>query len=173
MMMSAIAAAALLLAGCGGAPAEKKAEAPVKKKKVIADETHHFPAEGRVEARVVEDHVLGREFLPGGNVAHYRRGKQEFDMFLIRTAVPEAAALMLFDYKKRMENPKLIAHFGGLLRQGRGPDGVRVRQGTVAGGRGRTAGKGRRHGGARAGGAAELNGGGVRESGSRRRPMVS
>lgn len=112
MMMSAIVAAAFLLSGCGGT-AEKKAEAPVKKKPAIADETHHFPAEGRVEAKVVEDHVLGREFLPGGNVAHYRRGKQEFDMFLIRTSVPEAAALLLFDYKKRMENPKLIAHFGG------------------------------------------------------------
>jgi hypothetical protein len=122
MMMSAIVAAALLLAGCGGGPAEKKAEAPVKKKKVIADDTHRFPADGRVEAKVVEDHVLGREFLPGGNVAHYKRDKQEFDMFLIRTSVPEAAALMLFDYKKRMENPKLIAHFGGYY----GKDGDRM-----------------------------------------------
>lgn len=112
MMFSAIAAAVILLNGCGGT-AEKKAETPVKKKPAIADETHHFPADGRMDAAVVEDHVLGREFLPGGNVAHYRRGKQEFDMFLIRTSVPEAAALLLFDYKKRMENPKLIAHFGG------------------------------------------------------------
>lgn len=119
--MSAIVTAAFLLSGCGGT-AEKKAEAPVKKKAAIADETHHFPAEGRLEAKVVEDHVLGREFLPGGNVAHYRRGKQEFDMFLIRTSVPEAAALLLFDYKKRMENPKLIAHFGGYY----GKDGDRM-----------------------------------------------
>jgi hypothetical protein len=107
-------AAVLVLAGCGGGTAEKKAEAPVKKKKpAVADDTHHFPAEGRVEAKTVEDRLLGREFLPGGNVAHYKRGKQEFDMFLIRTSMPEAAALLLYDYKKRMENPKLIAHFGG------------------------------------------------------------
>jgi hypothetical protein len=112
-ILMSLMAAAFLLGGCGGGTAEKKAEVPVKKKSPVADETHHFPAEGRVEARVVEDHVLGREFLPGGNVAHYRRGKQEFDMFLIRTSAPEAAALLLFDYKKRMENPKLIAHFGG------------------------------------------------------------
>lgn len=121
ILLSAIAAASLLLNGCGGT-AEKQAEAPVKKKRAIADETHRFPVEGRLEAKVVEDHVLGREFLPGGNVARYRRGKQEFDMFVIRTSVPEAAALMLFDYKKRMENPKLIAHFGGYY----GKDGERM-----------------------------------------------
>lgn len=121
MAISAITAALFLLGGCGGST-EKKAEAPVKKKPAIADETQRFPAEGRVEAKVVEDHVLGREFLPGGNVAHYKRGKQEFDMFLIRTSVPEAAALLLFDYKKRMENPKLIAHFGGYY----GKDGDRM-----------------------------------------------
>ncbi len=120
--ISAITAVLLLFSGCGGGTAEKKAEAPVKKKPAIADATRYFPAEGRVEAKVVEDHVLGREFLPGGNVAHYKRGKQEFDMFLIRTSVPEAAALLLFDYKKRMENPKLIAHFGGYY----GKDGDRM-----------------------------------------------
>lgn len=121
--MSAIAMAAALLAACGGGDAGKKpAAAPVKKRPAVADETRHFPSEGRLEARVVEDHVLGREFLPGGNVAHYRRGRQEFDMFLIRTSVPEAAALLLFDYKKRMENPRLIAHFGGYY----GKDGGRM-----------------------------------------------
>ncbi len=114
MWMSAIASAAMLLAGCGGGETPKKpVAAPVKKRPAVADATHRFPVDGRIEARVVEDHVLGREFLPGGNVARYRRGKQEFEMFLIRTSVPEAAALLLFDYKKRMENPKLIAHFGG------------------------------------------------------------
>ncbi len=123
IMLSAMAAFAFLLAGCGGGEAPKKAAAPAARKKpVIADESHRFPADGRVEAKVVEDHVLGIESLPGGNVAHYRRGKQEFDMFLIRTSVPEAAALLLFDYKKRMENPKLIAHFGGYY----GKDGGRM-----------------------------------------------
>ena len=34
----------------------------------------------------------------------------------------EAAALLLFDYKKRMENPKLIPHFGGYY----GKDGDRM-----------------------------------------------
>lgn len=111
--MSAIVMAAALLAACGGTAEKKPATAPVKKRAAVADETRHFPSEGRLEAKVVEDHVLGREFLPGGNVARYRRGKREFEMFLIRTSVPEAAALLLFDYKKRMENPKLIAHFGG------------------------------------------------------------
>lgn len=123
MFLSLIAALCLLLASCGGGEAPKKAAAPAAKKRpVVTDETRHFPAEGRVEAKVVQDHVLGRDFLPGGNVAHYQRGKQEFDMFLIRTAVPEAAALLLFDYKKRLENPKLIAHFGGYY----GKDGDRM-----------------------------------------------
>lgn len=121
--LSAIVGFALLAAGCGGGAPQKKAAAPaVKKRPAVADETHHFPAEGRIEARVVEDHLLGKDFLPGGNIARYRKGKQEYEMFLIRASVPEAAALMLIDYRKRLENPKLIAHFGGYY----GKDGDRM-----------------------------------------------
>lgn len=123
MLLSAIAASLLVLAGCGGPAPEKKAAAtPPKKKPAVADYTHRFPAADRVEAKVVEDHLLGKDFLPGGNIARYRKGKQEYEMFLIRASVPEAAALMLIDYKKRLENPKIIAHFGGYY----GKDGDRM-----------------------------------------------
>lgn len=121
--LSAIVGLALLAAGCGGGAPQKKAAAPpAKKRPAVSDETHHFPAAGRIEARVVEDHLLGKDFLPGGNIARYRKGKQEYEMFLIRASVPEAAALMLIDYRKRLENPKLIPHFGGYY----GKDGDRM-----------------------------------------------
>ncbi|MCX7602486.1 MAG: hypothetical protein N2036_00275 [Bryobacteraceae bacterium] len=123
MLLSAIAAGLLLLASCGGPAPEKKAAAPPPKKRpAVADYTHRFPAADRIEAKVVEDHILGKDFLPGGNMARYRKGKQEYEMFLIRASVPEAAALMLIDYKKRLENPKIIAHFGGYY----GKDGDRM-----------------------------------------------
>lgn len=122
MLLSAIAVSLLVLAGCGGSAPEKKAAAPPAKKPAVADETHHFPATDRIEVKVVEDHLLGKDFLPGGNIARYRKGKQEYEMFLIRASVPEAAALMLIDYKKRLENPKIIAHFGGYY----GKDGDRM-----------------------------------------------
>ncbi|MGC8758675.1 MAG: hypothetical protein ACP5UT_05490 [Bryobacteraceae bacterium] len=121
--LSAIALALLFLAGCGAPAPEKKAAAtPVKKKPAVSDETRRFPSEGRIEAKVVEDHILGKDFLPGGTLVRYRKGKQEYEMFLVRASVPEAAALMLVDYRKQLENPKLIAHFGGYY----GKDGDRM-----------------------------------------------
>jgi hypothetical protein len=123
MLLSAIAVPLLVLAACRGPAPEKKAAAPpAKKKPAVADYTPRFPAADRIEVSVVENHLLGKDFLPGGNIARYRKGKQEYEMFLIRASVPEAAALMLIDYKKRLENPKIIAHFGGYY----GKDGDRM-----------------------------------------------
>lgn len=123
MLLSAIAFSLLGLAGCGSPAPPTKAAAPkAPKKPVVADYTHRFPAADRIEARVVDDHILGKDFLPGGNIARYRKGRQEYEMFLIRTSVPEAAALMLIDYKNRLDNPRLIAHFGGYY----GRDGDRM-----------------------------------------------
>lgn len=99
------------LAGCGSAPAPSPRPVPPRPR--VADDTHHFPAANRASASVVEDHLLGHAFLPGGNIAHYKKGAREYDLILIRTSSPEAAALLLLDYKKHLQNPKVIAHFGG------------------------------------------------------------
>ncbi len=115
-----VGAAVLLMAACSTGP--KSAPTPVKKAAVRpADETRRFPAADKVESQVVDDHLLGHDFLPGGNIAHYKKGKQEYDLILIKTSGPEAAALLLLDYKHKLAEPKLIAHFGGYA----GKDGDR------------------------------------------------
>ena len=64
-------------------------------------------------ARIVDEHLLGHDFLPGGNIAHYKLGRQEYDLILIRTKSPTDAAVLLLDFKNKLDSPKLIAHFGG------------------------------------------------------------
>lgn len=109
-------ALALLLAGCSSAPApevEKKAASPVAPKPT--DQTRRFPMAERGEVVVIEAQLLGKSFLPGGNLAKYKRAGKEYEMFLVRAATPTAAATMLLDYKNSLVEPKFVAHFGGFF----------------------------------------------------------
>jgi len=97
---------------------------PVIEKKAApkpVDATRYFSSTDRVEVKIVDDHLLGHDFLPGGNIAHYRKGKREFDVILIKSSGPEAAALLLYSYKQKLTDPKVVAIFGGFS----GKDGER------------------------------------------------
>ena len=63
--------------------------------------------------RLVENHVLDKDFLPAGNVAEYRRKGKTFQQFLVRAKSPEAAALLLFDFKGHLRDAKFLPHMGG------------------------------------------------------------
>jgi hypothetical protein len=78
-----------------------------------ADETRKFPKAGFVKSEVVPKGIMGKAFLPGGTVAHYKSGKKEYDMFAAKAASPTAAAIGLADYRKALKDPKLIPSFGG------------------------------------------------------------
>ncbi len=109
-----VCALALTLAGCGSSPppeSPKKAATPAAPKPT--DQTRRFPIAERVEVTLIESPLFGKDFLPGGNVAEYKRGAREYEMFLLRAASPTAAATLLFDYKNTLAEPKFIAHFGG------------------------------------------------------------
>ncbi len=69
---------------------------------------------------LVPDHVLGKEYLPGGNVGKYKAGGKEYEMFLIKTGGSQDAALLVFDIKKDLKDSKLIPHFGGYFGQDNG-----------------------------------------------------
>ncbi len=109
--------AALFLAGCSSAPKPAAAPAPVKKAVRPPDDTRRFPSQDQVESKVVAEPLLGHDFLPGGNIATYKKGKQQYDLILIRAASPTGAAILLLDYKKHLTDPRLIAHFGGYFGQ--------------------------------------------------------
>jgi hypothetical protein len=108
--------AALLLSGCG-APAPKQesakpAAAPAATQ-MPAPEDRRFPADGRVEVAQTAESLYGKPFLTGGNIAKYKRGAKEFELFLIKSANPSAPASMMFEYKSALAGAKFIAHFGG------------------------------------------------------------
>ena len=106
----------LLVAGCGSAPETKKeaeAQKPAPKPPLPFDETMKFPPKDRVEVKVFPAPLLGKTFLPGGNIAHYQHGKKEWDLFLVKSSGPDTAALLLLDYKNQMTDTHVVAHFGG------------------------------------------------------------
>jgi len=103
---------ALVLTGCGSPPpvVEKKAPAaPVKP----VDETRRFPVADQVSIELVNDKLLGKDFLPGGNLAQYKHGSKTYQQFLVHGKSPENAAVLLFDYKQTLRDAKFIAHMGG------------------------------------------------------------
>lgn len=110
-----IISVALLAAGCGPAPEqqERAAAKPAPKPELPFDETMKFPAQDRVEVQVFPAPLMGKAFLPGGNIAHYKRGAREWDLFLIKASAADTAALLLLDYKKQMTDTHVVAHFGG------------------------------------------------------------
>lgn len=105
----------VLLAGCGSQPPKTAAPAAAEKPAPPKppDESGRFPKAGLLKTEVVDDHLLGKSFMPGGTVAHYRRGKSEYDMFVAKLATPTDAAILLLDWKKAMTDAELIASFGG------------------------------------------------------------
>jgi hypothetical protein len=108
-----VCACVLLLSACGPStpPEPPKKAAPAHPKPV--DQSRRFPAANRAEVTVVEASLYGKDFLPGGNIAKYKRGAREYEMFLIRAANAASAATLLFDFKTQLAGSKFIAHFGG------------------------------------------------------------
>jgi len=119
----AVAAAAALLAACGSSPdapktvPERTAAVPPKP----PDESRYLPRTNQVSTEVIADHLLGKSFMPGGTLGHYRSGKQEYDMFVRKVASPLDAAVLLTDWQKELKDAKLIPAFGAYM----GDDGGR------------------------------------------------
>lgn len=102
---------------CGGpsqeqAPvtAEKKVPPPAAKP---PDESRRFPTANRVKHEIVDDHLLGKDFLPGGNLAEYERDGKKYQQFLISRESPDQATFLMMDFKDQLRDAKFIGHFGG------------------------------------------------------------
>ena len=63
--------------------------------------------------QLVPDHLLGRDFMPGGNLADYKSAAGEYQMFLLQAAGAQAAAFNLLDWKTALPDAKYLAHMGG------------------------------------------------------------
>jgi len=106
--------AVLAMLGCSDAPKPAESQ-PVKQAAAPkpADETRWLPHENLVESHVVDRELMGKSFMPGGTLAHYKKGKLEYDVFLVRMADANAAAFALPDWRKALAEAKLVPSFGG------------------------------------------------------------
>jgi hypothetical protein len=113
--------AAALLISCGSEP---KPSAPEPAKPAAAskptDESRRFPLLNRLDTQVVENQLLGKPFMPGGTLAHYKRGKIEYSMFIAKMPTAQDAAFLLLDWNKALAGSKLIPSFGGYFGQDAG-----------------------------------------------------
>ncbi|MCC6264730.1 MAG: hypothetical protein IT169_14220 [Bryobacterales bacterium] len=118
LFVRAGASAALLLlwASCGPVPkeaapaAEPAATAP---RPAAEDVSRYLSNDGQVKVQLVEDHLLGIQALPGGNIAEYSKGGKRYRQFLLKAPSVALAAVYMTDLKDAMSNPKFVAGFGG------------------------------------------------------------
>ena len=108
----------LILGSCGsspedtGAAAEQAAEQQ-KPAEEIRDETHRFHKDGLVEAKVVENNLCGKDFMPGGNFAEYNKGGKQYQVCFTLRRNADVAMFLSMDYRDALPDPKFIPHFGG------------------------------------------------------------
>jgi hypothetical protein len=116
-----IFAISVLLTGCGSQSAPPSAaparQAPLPKP---ADETRRFPLADQVDTRVVNDHLLEKPFMPGGTIAHYKKGKTEYNMFVAQVPAGQDTSALLLDWKTALSNAEFVASFGGYFGEDAG-----------------------------------------------------
>ena len=95
-------------------PVQKKA--PKRPVVAVADESWRFTSENRVSIDFVKDNLLGKDYLPGGNLAEYKQGNKTYQQFLTRVETGEKAAFLLVDFRNALTDPKYIAYMGGYFR---------------------------------------------------------
>jgi len=116
--MALAATGAALLLSCGAEPKPAAPEpAHTAGTAKPADESRRFPLANRVDTLVVEHGLLGKPFMPGGTLAHFKRGKTEYIMFIAKMPSAQDAAFLLLDWNKALAGAKNIPSFGGYFGQ--------------------------------------------------------
>ncbi|HLK22986.1 MAG TPA: hypothetical protein VKT81_28780 [Bryobacteraceae bacterium] len=106
--------AVLWLSSCGSQPKPVASEpAPKAETPKPPDESARFPTTNLVDTKVVDKELMGKSFMPGGTLAHYKKGKKEYEMFVTKLATATDAAILLPDWRKALADAKLVPSFGG------------------------------------------------------------
>jgi hypothetical protein len=101
---------------CSGPVAEKASTSNVVKPAAHeppVDLSTKFPLAGQTRIQLVPDQLLGKDFMPGGNLADYKTGAGVYQMFLVKMADSQKAAFLLLDWKSAMPEAKYLASMGG------------------------------------------------------------
>jgi len=62
---------------------------------------------------LVADHLLGKEYLPGGNIADYNTNAGAYQMFLIKEKDTTKAANLILDWKATHADLQYMPETGG------------------------------------------------------------
>ena len=100
-ILAASVLAAILGSGCGRS-SEANSQPP--KEATTKDESSLFLSAGRVATQVYPDHMMNKQFLPGGTMAEFQGDKGEYREFLVHLQDGKKAAFLLQDYKKVLQN---------------------------------------------------------------------
>ena len=109
---------ALMLGSCGSStedagPASEQAAVQEKPAEEIRDETYRFHKDGLVEAKVVQENLCGKDFMPGGNLGLYEKGGKTYQVCFTQRRNADAAMFLSMDYRDALSDQKFIPHFGG------------------------------------------------------------
>ncbi len=102
-------AAVLLLAACSSQP------------KPNPNDARQLPSANQVSKQVIADHILGKPFLPGGTLAHYKTPTAEYDMFVAQFPSHTDASIALANLEGNIQGAKLVKDMDGYF----GTDGSR------------------------------------------------
>ncbi len=111
-MRNFVLIAALSLTACSSAP-EKKAEGSPPAPPPVKDDTALLLTANRTSAKVVPDHLLGIQALPGGTIGDYEAAEKKYQLFVIESDTAQDAALLLLDAKGAMTDATYISYMGG------------------------------------------------------------
>jgi hypothetical protein len=110
-MRTAVVLLALGLASCS-TPQTTPSVKPAAAKPKPPDLSRYFPQKNQTGVEITEGDLMGSPVLPGGNVASYQAGAKTWRLFLVQAKSPEAAAILLLDYKSTLKDPKYVPAFG-------------------------------------------------------------
>jgi hypothetical protein len=77
------------------------------------DLTAKFPAVGRTRMQLVADHLLGKDYLLGGNIADYNTDSGVYQMFLIKEKDATKAENLLLSWKATHSEAIYLLCMGG------------------------------------------------------------
>ncbi len=119
-MRALLLATALVSSSCSSPQPRPEPQPKAAEKPKPSDETRRFPLADQVDTKVVDDKLTGKDFMPGGTVAHYKKGKLEYDMFVAKLASANQAAITLGEWQRALTNAKFVPSFGGYFGEDKG-----------------------------------------------------
>ena len=78
-----------------------------------AGDLRQLPSADQVSKQEIADHILGKPFLPGGTLAHYKTASAEYDMFVAQFPSHTDASIALANLEATIQGAKLVKSMDG------------------------------------------------------------